>query len=262
MKRAVSDPFASSLQALTAREKETLRLLLRGHDAKSIAHDLGLSVHTVNERLREVRKKLGVTSSREAARLLAEMEQDWPKSSVDKEFGVGGAPPEVRGGVRADQRQSAGHRLVWLGGGMLVMSLVIAVVALSLAFHGSGGVRTERVANAASADVPNATDPDAINAARTWLTLLDSQQWEATWRTAAPLFKSQVSAARWVAMVQPIRQPLGAVSSRTVQSTTMVNSQYEVIQFQTNFANNSSAVETVNIAHDAAGWKVVGYFIR
>src|SRR5262245_57702439 len=60
------------LQKLTDREKETLRLLLAGHDAKSAARFLGLSVHTVNERLRDARSKLGVSSSREAARRLAE----------------------------------------------------------------------------------------------------------------------------------------------------------------------------------------------
>ena len=62
-----------SIDALTEKEKDALRLLLRGHDAKSSAQALGLSVHTVNERLREARRKLGTTSSREAARrLLAE----------------------------------------------------------------------------------------------------------------------------------------------------------------------------------------------
>lgn len=59
-------------EALTEREKETLRLLAAGHDAKSAAVQLGLSVHTVNERLRAARRKLGVSSSRAAARRLLE----------------------------------------------------------------------------------------------------------------------------------------------------------------------------------------------
>jgi len=57
----------NSVSTLTDREKETLRLLLSGHDAKSIARELGLSVHTVNERLRDARRRLHVSSSREAA---------------------------------------------------------------------------------------------------------------------------------------------------------------------------------------------------
>ena len=53
---------------MNEREKEALRLLLVGHDAKSIANTLGLSVYTINDRLRDARRKLGVSSSREAAR--------------------------------------------------------------------------------------------------------------------------------------------------------------------------------------------------
>ena len=75
--------------SLSEREKQTLRLLLAGHDAKSIARELGLSVHTVNERLRDSRRKLGVASSREAARVLARAGQAEPKSVGDKEIGVG-----------------------------------------------------------------------------------------------------------------------------------------------------------------------------
>ena len=62
--------MAHNVHALTEKEKQTLRLLLAGHDAKSMARALGLSVHTINDRLRMTRRKLSVTSSREAARLL------------------------------------------------------------------------------------------------------------------------------------------------------------------------------------------------
>jgi DNA-binding CsgD family transcriptional regulator len=76
------------MKSLSEREQETLRLLLAGHDAKSIARHLGLSVHTVNDRLREARRKLGVSSSREAARLLAQADADHPNSLAHKKFGV------------------------------------------------------------------------------------------------------------------------------------------------------------------------------
>ncbi len=59
-------------------------LLLAGHDAKSVARDLGLSVHTVNDRLRDARRKLGVSSSREAARILADAEHKNPEFYADK----------------------------------------------------------------------------------------------------------------------------------------------------------------------------------
>src|SRR6476619_427904 len=62
--------MATNFEALTEKEKQTLRLIVRGHDAKSTARELGLSVHTVNERLRDARRKLEVSSSREAARIV------------------------------------------------------------------------------------------------------------------------------------------------------------------------------------------------
>ena len=116
--------------ALSEREKETLRFLLVGHDAKSIALNLGLSVHTVNERLRDARRKLGVSSSREAARLLADAEHPGANSLGDKGFGVAPSVP-VWSIAQPDQDARAGHFLAWLGAGMLIMSLVIAALVLS-----------------------------------------------------------------------------------------------------------------------------------
>ena len=66
--------MADGYDELTDKEKQTLRLMVRGHDAKSAASELALSVHTINERLRAARRKLEVTSSKEAARLLLQAE--------------------------------------------------------------------------------------------------------------------------------------------------------------------------------------------
>jgi len=73
---------SDGLARLSERERQVLRLLSQGHDAKSAARSLDVSVHAVNERLREARRKLGVTSSREAARLFAAAGHDLPKYSV------------------------------------------------------------------------------------------------------------------------------------------------------------------------------------
>ena len=58
------EAMINGYQALTEKEKETLRLLVSGYDAKSMARQLGLSVHTINERLRDARRKMAVSSSR------------------------------------------------------------------------------------------------------------------------------------------------------------------------------------------------------
>lgn len=38
----------AGIEELTEKEKKTLRLIVRGHDAKSTARELGLSVRTSN----------------------------------------------------------------------------------------------------------------------------------------------------------------------------------------------------------------------
>jgi DNA-binding CsgD family transcriptional regulator len=57
--------------ALSDKELEVLRLLADGHTVKSISAQLERSEASINERLREARRKTGVGSSRELARLLA-----------------------------------------------------------------------------------------------------------------------------------------------------------------------------------------------
>jgi len=68
----LSDP--SDLGRLNATERDLLALLGRGHTIKSIAHLRGLSEASVNERFRSARRKTGMGSSREVARLILAQE--------------------------------------------------------------------------------------------------------------------------------------------------------------------------------------------
>lgn len=108
-----------------------------------------------------------------------------------------------------------------------------------------------------------------IFAANAWVSLIDDQRWEESWNAAGTLFKSQMPQRRWASTVRPVRELLGALSSRSVKSVTKTKSlpgapdgDYEVVQFQTSFANKASASETVVLSHEASGWRVDGYFIR
>lgn len=69
----------STLTALTEKELEILRLLVAGHTVKSIAINLNRSEASINERLRDARRKTGVGSSRELARLL-DTQKIWDKN--------------------------------------------------------------------------------------------------------------------------------------------------------------------------------------
>lgn len=75
----VQFPLPAETANLTDREVEILRLLAAGHTVKSIAAHLGRTEASINERLREARRKTGVGSSRELARLL-DTQKIWDKN--------------------------------------------------------------------------------------------------------------------------------------------------------------------------------------
>ncbi|WP_373491714.1 helix-turn-helix transcriptional regulator [Parasphingorhabdus sp.] len=77
---------------LNENEKEALHLLLLGHDAKTAAREISVTPNVINERLRSARQKLQVTSSKAAARMLAEHEGYEPKFFVPKNIGIAPQP--------------------------------------------------------------------------------------------------------------------------------------------------------------------------
>ena len=89
----------SHVQKLTPRQKEVLRLILNGFDSKSVGRELGISVHTVNEHLTEARRHLGVSSSREAARILREAELTPPMTWDPTDWGWFSRPAKALGSV-------------------------------------------------------------------------------------------------------------------------------------------------------------------
>lgn len=108
------------LSTLNPAEREVLALLAQGHTAKSIASLTGRSVGSINERLREARRKTGVGSSRELARLFATQENRDEQIGMAPADEAGEAPPSPAAPRRAGGR----------GKGLLVMiSVAIAAVA-------------------------------------------------------------------------------------------------------------------------------------
>ncbi|NRD88212.1 hypothetical protein C8024_00215 [Sphingopyxis sp. BSNA05] len=73
---------------LNEKEKQVLHLLLLGHDAKTAAQEVGVTPNVINERLRSARQKLQVTSSKAAARMLADHEGLAPKFLYPRILGL------------------------------------------------------------------------------------------------------------------------------------------------------------------------------
>lgn len=61
----------TGIETLTQRQKEILRLVSQQYQTKEIARLLNISERTVKTHTEEIRRRLGVTTSRDAARLLA-----------------------------------------------------------------------------------------------------------------------------------------------------------------------------------------------
>ena len=244
-------------QSLTQRERETLRLILHGHDAKSMADELGLSVHTVNEYLRNARRKLGVTSSKEAARRLFKEESDGPHFLGHKTLGdVSKGEPE-----QSHKQPQGGYiprkSRVSIIGGLLIMSIIFAALALALI--------PDHANTAQDASVSAEAQNSAIEAAaRQWLEWNDAGDWQTTYDSTAASFREANTAELWAQVSEEVRPPLGATISRTLEAveTPPTPENYRLVKFQTRFANREeTATETVTLVNEDGAWKVVGIYI-
>lgn len=255
--------MSARYQTLTEKEKQTLRLIVRGHDAKSMARHLGLSVHTVNERLRDARRKLEVSSSREAARLLLEREGNYPQNLADKQIGEAGSEYEEQNaapgfGQRRSQRPTA------LIAGVVFMSLLLGLLALSLVAEGSPPPTATSAAPAETTAPIAVQESDVVRSARAWLELGDHGRWKDGWLATATSFRTANTTERWAEVQEQVRVPLGAVISRTALSQESVPAPpagVEVVKFRTSFANKADVIETVSLAREGSDWKVAGIYL-
>lgn len=249
--------------ALTEKEKETLRLLVQGYDAKSMARHLGLSVHTVNERLRDARRKMDTSSSREAARLLREAEAQTPELLGDKSFGGAADPAAAQMTLQPAQGRGNRRRTGWIIGG-LTLSATLALLALS-ALSGSGQAPTIPLTTAAAVSATPASEQAAVEAARQFLALMDRNDWAASWRATHKSFQLLNTVDWWADTSKQVRGEMGTLQSREL---TAVNfrpappSGYWTVTFKATYSKKGSVVETVQLAAENGGWKVAAISVE
>ena len=259
-----TEPFES----LSDREKEVLRLLASGHEAKSVAQVLDLSVHTVNEYLRTARRKLDAPNSRAAARAFSAFEEENSKKLGTPEFLGDEKNGEAQGPAEEQVLSSTGHRTsrrAILIRGLVAMFVVLAsVLAIS-----TGMVTVGAPAQPAPAQAADVLPVEATEVAENWLKLLDGKQWAESHQAMSATVNTISSDADWEATVAPVRNTLGELASRTVGEAKrdvilpgMPEGDYGIQQFNARYANHPEAVETVVMSREAEGWKVIGYFVR
>ena len=250
--------------ALTEKEKQTLRLIVRGHDAKSIARRLDLSVHTINERLRDARRKMAVSSSREAARLLLEAEGGHGAASLPENIGdkpMGADAPEIPMDQEDAPICGAGRvtRPHWIIIGVCLMTLALGLLALTALPYLASAPASP--APAAASEAPRA---EVVDAARQWLVLGDQGHWEEGYQATGSAFRKLNTPQVWAEVSQKVRLPLGALISRDVLSQQYLAAPphgYEVVKFRTRFANKAEAIEAVTLEREDGNWRVVGVTI-
>lgn len=91
-----------TIDQLTARERDCLRLVARGMSSKEIALTLGLSPLTVDGYLKEAARTLGVSSRREAARILAAHEHLSPQAPEKPSQNLGAEPVDLAETVHSE----------------------------------------------------------------------------------------------------------------------------------------------------------------
>jgi DNA-binding CsgD family transcriptional regulator len=260
----MDSPAKPAFWALTEKEKQTLRLMVRGHDAKSIARNLGLSVHTINERLRDARRKMAVPSSREAARQLLEAEggavaSPNPEFSGDKRIGEDAASPRSDQGKAPVYGVGQADRRPWIIIGVLLMTLaLIGLFALAALPQAAPAPPTASTASEAAAH------SEMSDAALQSLALLDQGRWDESYRATGTSFRKLNTVQAWAAASEKVRVPLGAMISRRFVSQENLPAPpngYEVVKFRTHFANKADALETVTLDREDGHWRIVGVTI-
>jgi len=253
-------PATDDLWALTEKEKQTLRLIVRGHDAKSSARNLGLSVHTINERLRDARRKMAVSSSREAARLLLEAERGdagAPTPDFVGDMEIGEDAPQRQ----ADENAGRARRPSSLIIGVSLMTLVLGLLALA-ALPQLVQTETPPAPAPAAAD-PAAQNPAVVDAARRFLVLIDQGRWDESYQATGASFRTSNTLKVWTDVSEHVRAPLGAVQSRTLISQENLPAPpngLQLVKYRTRFAQGER-VETVTLDKVDGVWLVVGVMI-
>ncbi len=253
--------------SLTEKEKQTLRLIVRGHDAKSIARALDLSVHTINERLRDARRKMAVSSSREAARMLLAAEGGdaplvpGPENLGDNAIGDDIFAPtadQVAAPIPGAER----NRSLILTG--VLMTLALGLLALTtLPFTSTATTNATpaptQIAMQEGASEP--VNPEVVNAARAFLTMIEQKRWEDSYAATGTAFRKLNTLQVWSQVSEEVHARYGSTVSRTLlsqQNLPAPPAGYEVVKFRTVYANKEQAVETVTLDREDGKWVVVG----
>ncbi len=110
----------------------------------------------------------------------------------------------------------------------------------------------------------------AETASHDWLSLIDTGAWDRSWDESAVLLRNGVKQEDWAKTMQATRAPLATCLKRELTHSQVTDAlpgapdgTYVVLQYQSRFTHQKSAIETVTVMQEENGdWKVAGYFFK
>jgi hypothetical protein len=112
-------------------------------------------------------------------------------------------------------------------------------------------------------------EEEAAAAGRKWLTLLDAEKYEDSWKQAASMFRDQVGHQQWISSLKQFRQPLGGIVTRSVGRIDFTKSlrgapdaDYSIIHFKTDFTNKTAVTERLTLVKENGAWQAAAYAIH
>jgi hypothetical protein len=130
-------------------------------------------------------------------------------------------------------------------------------------------VTVPALAQPAPAGPSTAMTPAPDDRAKQWLTLVDDKNYNEAYSQMGAAAQARIAAGNWTSKVSGVREPLGAMATRTIKAVKLTRTlpgmrdgQYATVQFDSSFAHKAAAVETVVLTSEKGGWSVIGYFIN
>jgi hypothetical protein len=118
--------------------------------------------------------------------------------------------------------------------------------------------------------VQQAAEQTAVREGESWLAMLDAGKYADSWKAAAAVMRGAVTVEKWESTMKNVRDPLGKLESRKLQSATYTtvlpgapDGEYVVILYETSFEHKAAAQETVIMSREKDKvWRVAGYYIK
>jgi len=115
---------------------------------------------------------------------------------------------------------------------------------------------------------PVDVDEDAPSLGEKWLSLLDQQEYEESWKQAGSMFRDQVKREQWTVALKRSREPLGSMVSRSASRVDFAKTlrgapdgDYAIIHYASSF-KNKSVTERLTLVKEDGKWQVAAYAIH